>query len=109
MVAGSLLFYGSVSHHLGLLAATRGRDEEALAHFERALDVHERMGARAWSARTQIAMAELLMQRRAAGDAERAADLAAAALATARALGLERIAASARRFELPHLRAVPSL
>jgi len=109
VVAGSLLFYGSVSHHLGLLAATRGRDEEALAHFERALDVHERMGARAWSARTQIAMAELMMQRRAERDEERAADLVAAALATARALGLERIAASARRFDLPHLRVVPSL
>lgn len=109
VVAGSLLFYGSVSHHLGLLAATRRRDAEALSHFERALDVHERLGARAWSARTQIAMAELLAQGRADGDAERAADLATAALAAARALGLERIAASARRFDLPRLRAVPRL
>jgi tetratricopeptide (TPR) repeat protein len=107
VVAGSLLFYGSVSHHLGLLAATRGRDEDALDHFERALDVHERIGARAWNARTQLAMADVLAKRRAAGDAERAADLAAAALATARALGLERIAVSARRFEAPPLRAVP--
>jgi DNA-binding winged helix-turn-helix (wHTH) protein/tetratricopeptide (TPR) repeat protein len=108
VVAGSLLFYGSVSHHLALLAAARRSDEDALAHFERALDVHERMGARAWSARTQIAMAELLIQRRTERDAERAEDLAAAALATARALGLERIAASTRRFEVPRLRAVPS-
>jgi hypothetical protein len=107
VVVGSLLFYGSVSHHLGLLAATCRRDEHAVAHFERAIDAHERMGARAWSARTQIALAELLVQRRAEGDAERAADLAAAALATARALGLERISASARRFDLPRLRAVP--
>lgn len=109
VVAGSLLFYGSVSHHLGLLATTRRRDEEALAHFDRALDTHERLGARAWSARTQIARAELLVQRHADGDAERAADLAAAALATARALGLERIAASARRFDVPRLRAVPRI
>jgi len=109
VVAGSVLFYGSVSHHLGLLAATRRSDEEAMTRLERALDVHERIGARAWSARTQLAMAELLAQRRAAGDAERAADLAAAALATARALGLERIAVSARRFDLPRLRALPRI
>lgn len=107
VVAGSLLFYGSVSHHLGILAATLERDDDALTHFERALDVHERMGARAWTARTQLAMAELLARRGGAGDAERAADLAAAAVATARALGLERIAAAARRFDLPRLRAVP--
>jgi DNA-binding winged helix-turn-helix (wHTH) protein/RecA/RadA recombinase/tetratricopeptide (TPR) repeat protein len=107
VVAGSLLFYGSVSHHLGLLAATRARDEDALVHFDAALDVHERIGARPWSARTQLAMAELLARRGSAGDAERAADLATAALSTARALGLERTAASARRFDLPRLRAVP--
>lgn len=107
VVAGSLLFYGSVSHHLGILAATLRRDEDALTHFGGALDVHERMGARAWSARTQLAMAELLARRGGADDRERAADLAGAALATARALGLERIAAAARRFDLPHLRAVP--
>jgi tetratricopeptide (TPR) repeat protein len=107
VVAGSLLFYGSVSHHLGILAATVGRDEDALVHLERARDVHERIGARAWSARTELAMAELLARRGGAGDGDRAADLAAAAVATARALGLERIAAAARRFDLPRLRAVP--
>jgi hypothetical protein len=107
VVAGSLLFYGSVSHHLGLLDATRGRDADALDHFERALDVHARIGARPFGARTQLAMAELLARCRTAGNAERAADLASAALASARALGLERIAASARRFDVPHLRAVP--
>ena len=108
VVAGGVLFYGSVSHHLGLLEATRGRRENALAHLEQALDAHERMGARAWTARTEIALAEQLSRRGATGDAARAADLAAGALATARTLSLERIAASARRFNLPHLRVVPS-
>ncbi len=107
VVAGSLLFYGSVSHHLGLLAATQGRDDDALAHFDAALDVHERLGARPWSARTQLAMAELLARSKAADRTQRGADLAAAALATARALGLERSALSAQRFDLPRLRAVP--
>lgn len=107
VVAGGVLFYGSVSHHLGLLAATLGRQGDAVSHLEQALRLHERMGARPWTARSEIALAEQLSCRGAPGDAERAADLAAGALATARALGLERIAASARRFELPELRAVP--
>jgi DNA-binding winged helix-turn-helix (wHTH) protein/tetratricopeptide (TPR) repeat protein len=107
VVAGGFLFYGSVSHHLGLLTAVRGRSDEALAHLERALRMHERVGARVWGSRTQIAMAEVLSARRAAGDADRAADLAAEALATARALGLQRVAASVERLDLAPRGAAP--
>jgi tetratricopeptide (TPR) repeat protein len=38
---------GSVSQHLGLLAATTSRWNEAAAHFRAAVEAHERMGATA--------------------------------------------------------------
>jgi len=37
--------HGSVSHHLGLLAAVLGRTADAAAHFEAALDANRRAGA----------------------------------------------------------------
>ena len=36
---------GSASHYLGLLAATTGRRDDAVAHFRTAMAAHERMGA----------------------------------------------------------------
>jgi tetratricopeptide (TPR) repeat protein len=39
--AGQSAFYGAVSHHLGLLARTLGRREEARLHFSHALRRHD--------------------------------------------------------------------
>ena len=50
---------GSVSRYLGLLAATTGRRDEAAGHFENALAVNERLGARSWLARTEADYARL--------------------------------------------------
>ena len=47
---------GSVSHHLGTLAAALGRREEAAAHLERSLAENERIGARPWIERTREAL-----------------------------------------------------
>ncbi len=86
--------YGSAAHHVAVLTALLGRHDEADARFEAALDANLALGARPWAARTRERHAALLAAR---GEHERARPLAAAALATARELGmpaLERRAAA---------------
>ena len=72
---------GSVARNLGLLATVMERWDDAEAHFEDALELNERLGARPWHARTQRDYAHMLADRARAGDEERAAEL------TRRALG----------------------
>ena len=66
---------GSLSRHLGLLAAVTSQPGEAERHFEHALALNERMGARPWVAHTQYDLAMLLINRNAAGDRTRAIEL----------------------------------
>jgi class 3 adenylate cyclase/tetratricopeptide (TPR) repeat protein len=47
------LWFGSYEHHLGLLARTLNRLPEADAHFARAAEIHEQLGATTWLSRTQ--------------------------------------------------------
>jgi hypothetical protein len=77
-----------VARYLGLAATTAGRLDEAAEHFEAALAMNERMGARPWLALTQRDYARMLRHRYARGDRERAHGLAEAALATCRELGM---------------------
>ena len=76
---------GSVSRHLGLLAWTLGRADDAEAHFEAALAMNERMGAEPWLARTRAEYARMLAAR---GDHARARELSDAARAGFQALGI---------------------
>jgi class 3 adenylate cyclase len=85
-----LACWGSMSRHLGLLATTLSRWDEAAGHFQRALDVHRRMGARPWVVRTQHDYAAMLLTRGGPGDLEKALDLLARALDTAQELGEKR-------------------
>ena len=66
---------GPVAHYLGLLATTLGRDAEAEAHFEAALERSTRMHSPFHRARTMLATARLLGER----SPERARQLAAEA------------------------------
>jgi DNA-binding SARP family transcriptional activator len=77
---------GSAARQLGLLADLLGRRKPAIAYFETALAMNERMRARPWVARTQVEFARLLSQRPAGRD--RAAELLDAGLAEARQLGM---------------------
>ncbi len=86
---------GSVSRYLGLLAAMLERWNEAFRHFEDALAMNERMGARPWLARTQHDYARMLLARDDPGDAEKAELLFSHALTTYRELGMPAPAASA--------------
>jgi hypothetical protein len=90
---------GSASRLLGILAAAMRTWELAEGHFISALAMHERMGARPWVARTQLAYAEMLLTRRREGDKGRARDLLADAVWTADRLGMPVVAQRARELE----------
>jgi len=88
---------GAVSRYLGLLAAVISSGDEAVHHFEHALELNARMGARPWLAHTQHDYGELLLERGRPGDRARAHELLEAALATYRELGMSPHAARLER------------
>ena len=88
-------FAGSVSRYLGLLAAAVSRWDDAAHHFEEALAMNERMGARPWLAHTQLDFARMLLARDGAGDRERSQVMLEAGVASYRELGMETHAAAA--------------
>jgi tetratricopeptide (TPR) repeat protein len=88
LVGTGLTWSGSVSHYLGLLAATLTRFEEADAYFTAASATHAHLGAPILLARTRLEWARMLLARRRPEDADRARDLLDPAVATARELGL---------------------
>jgi DNA-binding SARP family transcriptional activator len=90
---------GSLSRYLGILAATTKRWEEAGPHFEEAVVMNERMGARPWLAHTHSDYARLLLARDEPGDRGQALELAGRALEGYRSLGMDSFAAEAARLE----------
>jgi tetratricopeptide (TPR) repeat protein len=70
---------GSVSRNLGLLAATMERWDAAERHFEEALEMNSRIGARPWLAHAQEDYARMLLARDDPGDRERSRELMQAA------------------------------
>ena len=49
VVCGAAVAYdGAVDHYLGLLAAALGRQREAADHLERAISLHQQLGAPSW-------------------------------------------------------------
>jgi class 3 adenylate cyclase/tetratricopeptide (TPR) repeat protein len=91
LVGQAVLWWGSVSHYLGLLAATLERYDEAEAHFSAAQSMHEQFGAPTWLARTHLEWARMLLNRGQPGGTERARVLLGHALGSARELGLGKV------------------
>ncbi len=60
-IAMGAAFFGVIARPLGHLAVRLGRLDEGIAHFERAIRISARMGARPWLADAQIALAEVLV------------------------------------------------
>jgi hypothetical protein len=101
VIAGSgVLYYGTVAHSLGLVAATLSRGDAAIAHFDAALAAQETAGARLWAARTRIECARSLLARGGTLDRPRAAKLAGDALATARSQGWADVTLAGRDLEV---------
>ena len=88
VVGGTYVCYGAAAHYLGMLATTIERWEDAAQHFEDALAMHTRMGARPWLAHTQHQYAVMLLAHNQPGDRDKAMALLHEALTTARALGM---------------------
>jgi tetratricopeptide (TPR) repeat protein len=88
VVGSAVACYGAVSRHLGLLAMAMSDWEAAERHFEDALELNIRLGARPWLAHTQHQYAAMLMSRGQAGDSDQAMVLLDEALTTARELGM---------------------
>ena len=88
IVVGANAFYGSARRYLGLLAMTLGERDDAVEHHRRALDIHQRMRAGGWAARSRCDLARALVARDQLGDAEQARELVHAARQSAAALGM---------------------
>ena len=79
---------GSADRYLGMLAATLGEWSRAEEHFEAALALNERLGARTWLAHTMVEYARMLLARSAGTDRAHAAALLGDAVQLAQACGL---------------------
>jgi len=66
---------GFASRHLGLLAGTMGRFDDAVAHFEKALESNARVGPPYALILTQLNYARLLLTRQQGGDRDLALNL----------------------------------
>jgi DNA-binding CsgD family transcriptional regulator len=88
VVVGATVCYGAASRYLGMLAAVMERWEDAAQHFEDALAMNARMGARPWLAHTQYQYAVMLLTRNQPGDRGKAMSLLQEALTTAHELGM---------------------
>jgi hypothetical protein len=78
---------GSLRRPLGRLAHLLDMPDDAEIHFGSALLMHERMGARYWSARTKLDFADFLVDRNGTGDRQRATQLVGEAMDSAEARG----------------------
>jgi DNA-binding NarL/FixJ family response regulator len=86
IVGGAVACYGAASRYLGMLAAAMARWDDAEQHFQEALAMNTRTGARPWLAHTQYDYAAMLLARGRPEDQTQAMTLLEEALATAREL-----------------------
>jgi tetratricopeptide (TPR) repeat protein len=82
-------YIGPVARYLGLLAMTSGEAERALGHLETARSATQRSGALPMEVLTALDIAEVLVRRGSAGDAERATALVQSAAGHAERLGMD--------------------
>ena len=88
VVASEWASFGAASRFLGQLAATMGRWQQAESHFDQALAMNARMGAKPWLAHTQFQYARMLLSRPGPANVERARVLLDDAWTGARQLGM---------------------
>ena len=86
--AGASIASGSVSHYLGLLAAALGQTDDAIRHFEAAIDLEQQIGALPYLAHSLNGLAGVLAVRDGADDAGRALECRRRARQIAERLGM---------------------
>jgi predicted ATPase/DNA-binding CsgD family transcriptional regulator len=99
MIGHLVSCYGAADRYLGMLAGVLGDWERAEAHFEAALELNTRLGARTWLAHTYFEYARMLFSRSAARDRSRATALLGEAVSLAEGIGLRSITSRAAGFE----------
>jgi tetratricopeptide (TPR) repeat protein len=82
---------GSASRYLGTLASTMRRWDDAARHFQDALEMNGRLGARPLVAHTQHDYANMLLSRGISGDRECALELLQLALNAAQEMGMTKV------------------
>lgn len=87
-----LQYWGSVNHHLGRLALQQGDLDASVDHLTRAIEEHDRVGARVLRAQSHRFVASALWHRNGTGDRRSAEEHHAHALAEARTMGVNDIA-----------------
>jgi hypothetical protein len=88
VVMGYASFLGAVDHHLGTLDAALGRTDTAADELEAGLERHRALGARPFVALSARWLANVLSERDAPGDVDRALLLHAESVAIEEELGL---------------------
>ena len=101
VVGHGVACYGAADRFLGLLATTLGELDRAAAHFEQAMTINRRMGARTWLAHTMFAYGRTLLTRRGPGDARHASQLLADAAVVAEQIGMPTLLRRARALGAP--------
>ncbi|MEU8233857.1 AAA family ATPase [Actinoplanes sp. NPDC048967] len=86
--------HGAAARALGVIASRLGEHDTAVGHLDAAITMEA--GSPPFLAQAQLAQARALIARAAPGDRRRARDLATAAAATGRRLGMIRVAAGAQ-------------
>jgi predicted ATPase/DNA-binding CsgD family transcriptional regulator len=92
MIGHLVACYGAADRYLGDVATVLGEWERAEAHYEAALALDMRLGARTWLAHTSFSFARMLLARGRADDRVRAQERLATALGLSRAIGLQALA-----------------
>jgi tetratricopeptide (TPR) repeat protein len=87
-VGYGIAYFGTVARHLGNLAATMRRWDDAERHFLRSIELEESMGATPWVAHALYDHARMIVQRDARGARARSKELLARAREIANALGM---------------------
>jgi class 3 adenylate cyclase len=86
---GGALCIGAASGYLGLLAETMGRLKEAEAHYQEAIAMNDRIGARPLLGHTRVLYAEMLLARVEPGDRHKAREQVDQALPIFQEMGMK--------------------
>ncbi len=101
MVGHLVACYGSADRYLGMLATVLGEWDLAEGHFDDALALNRRLGARTWQAHTLYQHARMVRARGHKGDRTRADGLLEEALGLAHAIGMRGLAARVHALSSP--------
>jgi hypothetical protein len=103
---GAVGIQGPISHYLGGLATVLGHYDEADGFFERAVALSERAAAGFFASRSNLSWGQMLTERNAPGDAEKARNLLNEAHAAAAANGYATVEPRHPSYSRPRLTAL---